>query len=169
MTRTGNDHTSIFPYGPFPAKDRDLVICCGNNGQFKVLVDNLGAPELLDDPRFADNEQRNANREELRPILHELLAQKTADEWIDILRAKGLPVAPILTVREAVEFADELELEPVVRIPNREGTDDVPFVANPLEMNHDGIQYFKSAPTLDEDRQDVLDWIAATDPKPTVN
>lgn len=162
MTRTGNDHPSIFPYGPFPAKDRELVICVGNNKQFATLVNGLGSPELADDPRFATNEQRNANREVLRPILTELLASKNADEWIDLFRAKGLPIAPILSVREAIDFADDLELEPVVEITTKDGTDRVPFVSNPLDMSSGGITYTKAAPGLDEDRGDVLEWIAQT-------
>ena len=165
MTRTGNDHPSIFPYGPFPAKDRELVICVGNNKQFATLVNGLGSPELADDPRFATNEQRNANREELRPILTELLASKNADEWIDLFRAKGLPIAPILSVREAIDFADDLELEPVVEITTKDGTDRVPFVSNPLDMSSGGITYTKAAPGLDEDRGDVLEWIAQTPAK----
>lgn len=165
MTRTGNDHPSIFPYGPFPAKDRELVICVGNNKQFATLVDGLGSPELADDPRFATNEERNANREELRPILTELLAAKNADEWIDLFRAKGLPIAPILSVREAIAFADDLELEPVVEITTKDGTDRVPFVSNPLDMSSGGITYTKAAPGLDEDRDDVYEWIAQTPAK----
>lgn len=165
MTRTGNDHPSIFPYGPFSAKDRELVICVGNNKQFATLVDGLGSPELADDPRFAANEQRNVNREELRPILTELLAAKTADEWIDLFRAKGLPIAPILSVREAIDFADDLELEPVVEITTKDGTDRVPFVSNPIDMSSGGITYTKAAPGLDEDRDDVLEWIAQTPAK----
>ena len=165
MTRTGNDHPSIFPYGPFTAKDRELVICVGNNKQFATLVDGLGSPDLADDPRFATNEQRNVNREELRPILTELLAAKTADEWIDLFRAKGLPIAPILSVREAIDFADDLELEPVVEITTKDGTDRVPFVSNPLDMSSGGITYTKAAPSLDEDRDDVLEWIAQTPAK----
>lgn len=167
MKRTGNDHPSIFPYGPFPTKDRDLVICVGNNKQFAVLIDGLGAPELADDPRFATNEQRNVHREELRPILHELLAEKEAEEWIEMFRAKGLPIAPILSVREAIDFADELELEPVVEIATKDGTDRIPFVANPLDMSSGGIHYTKAAPELDEDRDDVLEWIAGTPAKTT--
>lgn len=165
MTRTGNDHPSIFPYGPFTAKDRELVICVGNNKQFATLVDGLGSPDLIDDPRFATNEQRNVNREELRPILTELLAAKNADEWIELFRAKGLPIAPILSVREAIDFADDLELEPVVEITTKDGTDRVPFVSNPLDMSSGGITYTKAAPTLDEDRDDVLEWIAQTPAK----
>ncbi|WP_296146958.1 CaiB/BaiF CoA-transferase family protein [uncultured Corynebacterium sp.] len=165
MTRTGNDHPSIFPYGPFSAKDRELVICVGNNKQFATLVDGLGSPDLADDPRFATNEQRNINREELRPILTELLAAKNADEWIDLFRAKGLPIAPILSVREAIDFADDLELEPVVEITTKDGTDRVPFVSNPLDMSSGGITYTKAAPSLDEDRDDVLEWIAQTPAK----
>ena len=68
-------------------------------------------------------------------------------------------------MREAVHFADELELEPVVTIPTKDGTDEIPFVSNPLDMSSGAIQYTKAAPGLDEDRDDVLDWIANTPAK----
>ncbi|WP_188959528.1 CaiB/BaiF CoA transferase family protein, partial [Modestobacter marinus] len=60
--RMGNSHPSLFPYEPLPCADGDLIITAGNNGQFRRLVEVLGVPELADDPRFARNEDRTANR-----------------------------------------------------------------------------------------------------------
>src|SRR5699024_2952924 len=35
--RMGNDHPSLFPYGPLMASDSNIVICCGNEAQFGSL------------------------------------------------------------------------------------------------------------------------------------
>ena len=77
--RMGNSHPSLFPYEPLPCADGDLIITAGNNGQFRKLVEVLGVPELADDPRFVRNEDRTANRDELRPLLVERLRTRTQD------------------------------------------------------------------------------------------
>ena len=71
--RMGNSHPSLYPYEPMPCSDQDLIITAGNNAQFRKLVEVLGVPELADDPRFARNEDRTVNRDELRPLLVERL------------------------------------------------------------------------------------------------
>ena len=77
--RMGNSHPSLFPYEPLPCADRDLIVTAGNNGQFRKLVAVLGVPELADDPRFARNEDRTANRDELRPLLVQRLRDPHRD------------------------------------------------------------------------------------------
>ena len=72
--RMGNSHPSLFPYEPLQCADGELIITAGNNGQFRKLVEVLGVPGLADDPRFARNEDRTVNRDELRrPLLVERL------------------------------------------------------------------------------------------------
>ena len=71
--RMGNSHPSLFPYEPLPCSDGDLIITAGNDGQFRKLCDVLGLPGLAEDPRFAHNQDRTANRDELRPLLVERL------------------------------------------------------------------------------------------------
>ena len=61
------------PTSRCPAADGELIVTAGNDGQFRKLVEVLGVPELADDPRFARNEDRTANRDELRPLLVERL------------------------------------------------------------------------------------------------
>ena len=49
----------------------------------------LGLGDLIDDPRFADTISRGENRHELIPMLDRIFAQKTYDEWADILESSG--------------------------------------------------------------------------------
>ncbi len=79
--RMGNSHPSLFPYEPMECADGELIITAGNSGQFRKLVEVLGVPELADDPRFARNEDRTANRDELRPLLVERLKTRSTMDW----------------------------------------------------------------------------------------
>ena len=82
--RMGNSRLSLFPYEPLATGDGDLIIAAGNDRQFRKLATALGAPELADDERFRSVGNRNDNRGELRPLLLERLATKSAQEWFGI-------------------------------------------------------------------------------------
>ena len=104
-TRMGNAHPSLFPYDSLPTADRDLIVIATNDGQFRKLCDVLGLSDLPDDPRFANNDARNRNRDILRPLLVERLRTRTADEWFQALTAAGVACGPINTVAGGVDFA----------------------------------------------------------------
>ena len=78
--RMGNTHPSLYPYEPIPCSDGELIITSGNDAQFRKLCEVIGAPELADDPRFARIEDRNAHRDELRPLLVKRL-KRSYREW----------------------------------------------------------------------------------------
>lgn len=159
--RLGNDHPSLYPYGPFPTADQDLIICVGNNSQFARLVQTLGVPELAADPRFESVLLRNQNRDELRTLLVEALAAGTADHWFERLQAVGVPCAPILDIAQGVRRADDLGLEPVVQVGSP-GTRQVPLIRNPVSFSRTPVAYAKAPPHLDEDAADVRAWLEAT-------
>lgn len=159
--RLGNDHPSLYPYGPFPTADQDLIICVGNDSQFARLVQTLGVPELAADPRFESVLLRNRNRDELRTLLVEALAAGTADHWFERLQAVGVPCAPILDIAQGVRRADDLGLEPVVQVGSP-GTRQVPLIRNPVSFSRTPVAYAKAPPHLDEDAADVRAWLEVT-------
>jgi crotonobetainyl-CoA:carnitine CoA-transferase CaiB-like acyl-CoA transferase len=157
--RMGNAHPSLFPYEPLPTADGDLIITAGNDGQFAKLCATLGLPELVDDPRFGRNEDRTANREELRPLLVERLRTKGRMEWFDELLAAGVACGPINTVDEGVAFAERVGLDPVVRVG--QGEDAVPSIRNPITFSATPARYDLPPPRLDEHGEQVRAWLAA--------
>ena len=157
-TRMGNSHPSLFPYEPLPCADGDLIITAGNNGQFRRLVEVLGAPELADDPRFRGNEDRTAHRDELRPLLVERLATRTTMEWFGVITAAGVPCGPINTVDGGVRFAEEVGLDPVVQVGPAD--DAVPSVRNPIRFSATPADYRLPPPTLDEHGDEIRRWLA---------
>lgn len=162
--RLGNDHPSLYPYGPFPTADQDLIICVGNEGQFSRLTKTLGVPELADDPRFDSTPHRNEHRDELRPLLVEALSSAGAEEWAERLRAVGVPCGPILDIPGGVKEAERLGLEPVVEVGS-EDTRLVPLIRNPIAFSRTPVSYPKAPPHLGEDQDAVLAWLEATPPR----
>src|SRR5690625_2348341 len=100
--RLGSAHPSIVPYQAFPTKEGRIALAVGNDRQFAALCRVLGVPELVDDPRFRTNDKRVDNREELIPLLIEALAGRTRDEWLEEMRAAGVPASPVNTLPEAL-------------------------------------------------------------------
>jgi crotonobetainyl-CoA:carnitine CoA-transferase CaiB-like acyl-CoA transferase len=151
--RMGNAHLSLFPYEPFPTGDGELIVVAGNDGQFRHLCAALEVPALADDERFATVGRRNENREELRPLLLERLATRSAQEWFAVLTEAGVPCGPINDVRGGVELATELGLDPVVP------SGGVPTVRNPVRMSATPARYDLAPPALDAHGDEVRAWL----------
>ena len=155
--RMGNSHPSLFPYEPLPCADGDLIITAGNNGQFRKLAEVLGVPELAEDPRFARNEDRTANRDVLRPLLVERLQTRSKLDWFTDIIAAGVPCGPINTVDQGVAFAEGIGLDPVVQVG--EGETGVPMVRNPITFSGTPVGYRLPPPGLDEHGAEIRTWL----------
>lgn len=157
--RMGNAHPSVYPYQTMPTKDRDVIIACGNDRQFAGLCKVLDIPEIATDERFQLNADRTANRDELHPILIEKLSHWSADDLFHTLNAAGIPCGPINTIKEGVELADSLGLDPV--ITTGEPGDTVDLIANPITFSAANPQYTRRPPRLGEHTDEIRDWLAA--------
>jgi crotonobetainyl-CoA:carnitine CoA-transferase CaiB-like acyl-CoA transferase len=155
--RMGNSHPSLFPYEPLPTGDGDLIVTAGNDGQFRKLCGVLGVPHLADDPKFAGNDGRTVNRVELRALLVERLAARTAAEWFDELIAVGVPCGPINTVEQGIEFATSVGLDPVVLAG--QGDAAVPTMRHPLTFSQTPPRYDLPPPGLNEHGAQIRDWL----------
>src|SRR5215212_9434577 len=156
--RMGNSHPSLFPYEPLPCADGELIITAGNDGQFRRLCEVLGLQDLVDDPRFRRNEDRTANRDELRPLLVERLRTRSKMDWFRDIIGAGVPCGPINTIDQGVAFAEEIGLDPVVIVG--EGRAAVPAVRNPITFSATAAGYRLPPPTLDEHGDEIRHWLA---------
>jgi crotonobetainyl-CoA:carnitine CoA-transferase CaiB-like acyl-CoA transferase len=147
--RLGNDHPSIEPFATYSADGGELMIGAGNDAQFRRLVDALGAPELAEDPRFASNVARVANRAALRPLLEARLAGRTSAEWHGVLLAAGVPSGPVQTIASAFSLAAELGLEVI------DDTDGVRTVAFPARLSGTPATVRRRPPHLDEHGDEI--------------
>ncbi|MGF1445283.1 MAG: CaiB/BaiF CoA transferase family protein [Pikeienuella sp.] len=148
--RQGNAHPSIVPYQVFPVADGDLVIACGNDGQFRKLCAVLGVPDLAEDPRYATNPARVAERQALVERISELTRGWARAALISALAADGVPCGPINTVAEV--FADpQIAARGMVVCPGG-----VPGVRSPLRFSVSPLRIDRPPPRLDEHRAEIL-------------
>lgn len=159
--RMGNAHPSLFPYEPLPASDGEIVIVAANTPQFVTLATALGIPDVVDDERFATTEDRNRNREALRPLLVDALSQRTVQEWFEALTAAGVACGPINTIDGGVALAASLGLDPVVSVGA--GGDAIPMVRNPITFSRTPVHYRSAPPTLGQHSDEIRAWLDAPD------
>jgi len=100
--KSGSETPMLAPYRAFMAEDRHVVIAAGNNNLFRRLVETLGHPEWADDPRFALNADRVANREALNAMIEAVVQTRPAAHWTQALDAVGVPCAPVNRVSEVL-------------------------------------------------------------------
>ena len=93
--RRGNAHPSIVPYESFATADGEIAIAVGSERQWPRFAAAIGAPELTDDPRFATNGVRVANRGMLRPLIAGRLATEPTTTWLARLAHADVPAGPI--------------------------------------------------------------------------
>jgi crotonobetainyl-CoA:carnitine CoA-transferase CaiB-like acyl-CoA transferase len=101
--RTGNAHPNIAPYDSFPTAEGELFLAVGNEGQFRKFCAVVGSPGLAEDPRYATNADRSANRTALRREIAALLAAHQAAPLAETLIRSGVPCGAVLTVAEALD------------------------------------------------------------------
>ena len=93
--RRGNAHPNIVPYEAFATSDGEIAVAVGSERQWRRFADAIGASELTDDPRFATNGARVANRTALRPLIAARLVEATSAAWLARLAAAEVPAGPI--------------------------------------------------------------------------
>jgi formyl-CoA transferase len=153
--RLGNSHPNITPYEAFRARDKWFALAAGNQRQWDILCTVIGQPELKDDPRFANNSSRVANRETLRQVLEAAFATRDAGEWLGEFRKSGLPCGPINTVPEVFQHPQAEARELVLEVDHpTAGT--VQFPGFPYKLSGTPAAIRRPPPRLGEHTEEVL-------------
>ena len=119
---TGNSHPNISPYDQYPTGKGNLFLAIGNERQFRLLWQELGRPEVADDPRFLRNSDRIENRAALNALITEALADRHAEEVSRHLLARGVPAGAVLTIPEMAAHPHTAHRDMVVEIDDYRGT-----------------------------------------------
>ncbi len=153
--KMGNTHPSITPYQPLRARDKELIVAVGTERLWQGLCKALGAEsELMTDPRYASNPERNAHRGELVARLEQILAGRDAADWVERLVAAGVPAGPINFPDDALrdeQLASRgmlVELEhPLLGV--------VRSIGNPVRLAETGVTYRRHPPRLGEHNEEI--------------
>jgi crotonobetainyl-CoA:carnitine CoA-transferase CaiB-like acyl-CoA transferase len=98
----GSAFPTVVPYRVFQAKDRSFSISIGSERLWSVFCRVIERPDLEAHPDFGSNSARIENRHALEDILATLFRKRPMAEWVDRLRAAGIPCSPVRNFAEVV-------------------------------------------------------------------
>lgn len=156
--RTGNAHPNIAPYDSYRTAGEPIFLAVGNDRQFARLCQELGADELLQDPRFANNGQRSVNRHALKQALEQHLAAHDGAELAPRLIGLGVPCGSIATVDQVVAHPHTRHRGLLVEIGDYRG------VGSPVKLSRTPASYRTAPPRLGQDTRAVLQGLGLDEP-----
>jgi crotonobetainyl-CoA:carnitine CoA-transferase CaiB-like acyl-CoA transferase len=110
MKASGLHHSLACPAGVFKGQKWWIIILAMTDKQWISLCEAIGRPELSGDERYLNRRRRSERRAELVQIIEDWLAASPSDEAsLEGLRRARVPVAPILSIREAMEHPHLIE------------------------------------------------------------
>ncbi len=151
--RLGNEHPSLAPYGPYPARDGQIIVAVANPRLWSRFCAAIGAERLEDDPRFATNDARLSNRTPLNEAIRALFANQAVDALIERLSAAGVPCGRVRTIEEVIEDPQLAARQMFVAIPTSEGIVNMP--GNPIKLSAIGALASVAPPALGQHTHEV--------------
>ena len=155
--RLGSAHPRNAPYQAFQGSDgKWFIIAAGNEKLWRSVCEITRMPHLLSDTRFTTQLGRATNQQDLADALAPVLSSRPASDWLSMLDAVGVPVAPILDYAEALNNEHVLAsgLIHPMELPNGTQTS---TVGNPVKMSGYEFEVFQRPSLPGEHRQAVLD------------
>lgn len=162
--RLGNQHPNIVPYQVFPTQDGYMVLSVGNDATFKRFCDAFGLETLLDDPRFATNPARVANRQLVTDTLTPVMKTHPTDWWVEKLEALKIGCGPINTLKQVFDDPHVKARGMEVQMKHSSGAE-VTVIANPVRLSETPADYRIAPPLLGEHTSEVLQDLLGIDNK----
>ncbi|MBN1222250.1 MAG: CoA transferase [Candidatus Aminicenantes bacterium] len=154
--RLGNLHPNIAPYEVFRTEDKPIIVAVGTQRLWALFCELLDMTDnVMNDPCFATNADRMANRDALRAIIEEKLKERKAGYWLDAFRKAQIPCGPINSVPDTLAHPQLLERGFLVELEHQT-TGRVKSLANPVRFSDTVNQYRLPPPSLGEHNLEIL-------------
>ena len=102
--RTGNRFPFVAPRNVYGTKDgRYLALAASTPSIFERVARAIDRPELVDDPRFRDNNARLAHQDELDEIIAAWMGERTQREVMEVFVQHEAAIAPVYDISEIFE------------------------------------------------------------------
>ena len=129
----GSAHASVVPYQALATRDGHLIVAVFERF-WPAFCRAVGHPEWTADARFATNADRVAHRQALMALVEPLFTERGTAEWLERLRAHGVPVAPMQAVDRVLDDPQVRHRRMVVEMAHeRHGT--LPTLGTPIKVD----------------------------------
>jgi formyl-CoA transferase len=144
------------PSDLFRASDGWLVVATIGQSMFARWCALIGREALIDDPRFADDEQRGKHSAWISELMAEWCAARRSDEALHALARAKIPAAPVLSPQQALDDPHVRAAGLLVERPVSGSTQRAPLAPHPVAMSAEATGFARSAPALGEHTHEIL-------------
>ncbi len=154
----GNSSATNLPTaGSFPTGDGEVLMSATMQHHVAAIFDEAGLGDLLTDPRFADATARKAHADELRAVLIGAFAADSAENWAARLGRRGVPIAKVNTLADAVADPQLAHRGILMEVPPPQGfAAPMRLIGAPFIADVDGPASSAPPPVLGQDGAAVL-------------
>jgi crotonobetainyl-CoA:carnitine CoA-transferase CaiB-like acyl-CoA transferase len=145
----------IPPFGPFRAKDGDVMTIFGTGTMWPDFCKVLGVEHLVNNPKFCTDEARYKNREEIGRLLDEAFSKKTRAEWQQIFRQARMRCDPCLTYDEVLAHP-QLESNDIIFTANHPSQGEVKMLGLPIQLMKTPGKPQGPSPILGQHTEEIL-------------
>ncbi|MEK5322934.1 CaiB/BaiF CoA transferase family protein [Aeribacillus sp. FSL M8-0254] len=144
------------PAGTYETKDgKYVVLVCSTDSTFNRLAEAMERTDMLEDERYYTNSQRLKHDDEVQKIVSDWIRQFTLKELQEKLDLYGVPVSPILSIKDIFENEHYQARKNIVEVEHpRLGKVKVPGVVPNFSKTPGTIRY--RAPELGEHNEEIL-------------
>jgi crotonobetainyl-CoA:carnitine CoA-transferase CaiB-like acyl-CoA transferase len=150
------------PYQAFKAADRYFLLAVGNNGLWQRFCRAIERPQWIDDPHYATNAARVANRSQLVAALADVFVTRPAAEWVDLMDQAGVPASLIQNIGEVLEDKQVCDQELVVSVPHSK-IPELKLAGVPIKLSETPGRISSPPPLLGEHTRETLREIGIDD------
>ncbi len=154
--RQGTETMGMYPMAAYLTSNGEhCLVQVSNELQWKRFCDLLGASELDDDPRFATNQVRVKNRDELRPLIQGYLEKRTAQEWEKVCLEANVPVSHVRKTSDVIKDEQIIARE-MIKQTRLAGGEEIGTWGVPIKVN--GVSFTRplAVPGMDQHRAEIV-------------
>ena len=153
--RRGNRHPQVVPYEAVQASDGDwFILGVASDNVWRAFCHQVDRADLAADSRFVRNADRIANYDALLPVVREIIRAKPCQQWLDELRAAGVPCGRINTTAEALGDPHVIERGMIIQLEHP-ALGSIKSLATPVHLAETPLVYRRHPPRLGEHSDEV--------------
>ena len=154
--RMGLAHATIVPYQGFKTKDEEyILVAVTSEKMWEEFCYLMGIPEFIHDPRFDVNKKRVINRDELIPMLEEMIAARDSDEWLSAFKKVNIPCGRVNTMDRVFNHPQIKPRNMVVEVKHPTA-DKIKLVGIPVKYSETPGSIRLPPPLLGEHTEEIL-------------
>jgi crotonobetainyl-CoA:carnitine CoA-transferase CaiB-like acyl-CoA transferase len=153
---SGNRAQSSAPADLFQTRDGWILIQVVGNPLFARIAKLIGAPELIDDPRYATDEARGDRGAEISALVGRWCAERDSREALEALDRARIPCGPVYSPQEVLDDPHVREAELFERVPFPGMRDGAAVARKIVTLSREPHVPFVRAPLLGEHTDTIL-------------